>query len=214
MHSMPGCKKPCKAKFLECNRVHSTRAFIRNRCQHRCASRPNDQKRHASRRTAFGPTLSSNESIDDLSTGPDESDGTSSSNRYSTREGLDSPTMGPFSDSRRHAILSALGHIAGAHMISRKEAVAFPSPNLETLQESAATSSRCGGDVGISALRNPAIYRWFQFLKKSNWLTQRGFKSGNVYLAGLTSIFGFCLHSVTVQQMTIHAELSPPSMGP
>ena len=47
---------------------------------------------------------------------------------------------------------------AGLHVSSAK---AFPSPELEGLQESCATSStRLGQKAGISALRDPAIYRY------------------------------------------------------
>ena len=47
---------------------------------------------------------------------------------------------------------------AGLHVSS---ANAFPSPELEGLQESCATSStRLGQKAGISALRDPAIYRY------------------------------------------------------
>lgn len=61
-------------------------------------------------------------------------------------------------ESRRVALISALSHV-GAAMLNQTEAAAFPSPSLETLQESVASSSRTGGDTGISALRNPAIYK-------------------------------------------------------
>ena len=64
-----------------------------------------------------------------------------------------------YSESRRVALLLTLGHV-GASCLPGKPAAAFPTPSLETLQHSAASSSRCGGDTGISALRNPAIYRF------------------------------------------------------
>ena len=64
--------------------------------------------------------------------------------------------------SRRAWLLTAAG-IAGGALASSSgsgQADAFPSQGLETLQESAATSStRAGQESGISALRNPAIYR-------------------------------------------------------
>ena len=63
---------------------------------------------------------------------------------------------------RREFLNSSFGLLGGTMMgsLPSKEASAFPSPSLEMLQESAATSSaRCGGEAGISALRNPAIYR-------------------------------------------------------
>lgn len=62
------------------------------------------------------------------------------------------------SESRRMALISTFGHV-GATLLPGRQAAAFPSPSLEALQESVASSSRCGGDTGISALRNPAIYR-------------------------------------------------------
>ena len=69
--------------------------------------------------------------------------------------------VGLGTETRRVSIIAALTQTLGAFLapLSSKEADAFPSPNLETLQESVATSSRCGGETGISALRNPAIYR-------------------------------------------------------
>lgn len=66
-------------------------------------------------------------------------------------------------NSRRHFLGSALGSFGGTVVsaVISKEAAAFPSPSLEMLQESAATSTtRCGGEAGISALRDPAIYRY------------------------------------------------------
>ena len=77
-------------------------------------------------------------------------------------------------ETRRVALLSALGHATAgvAGTLYPKKADAFPSPSLESLQESAATaSSRCSGESGISALRNPAIYRSvFDFLEAlQNW---------------------------------------------
>ena len=61
-------------------------------------------------------------------------------------------------ESRRRTLISTLG-LLGANSLPEKQAGAFPSPSLEILQESVASSSRSGGDIGISALRNPAIYR-------------------------------------------------------
>ena len=64
--------------------------------------------------------------------------------------------------SRRAWLLTATGTAGGALASSSGsgQADALPSQGLETLQESAATSStRAGQESGISALRNPAIYR-------------------------------------------------------
>lgn len=58
---------------------------------------------------------------------------------------------------RRASLLSSVGAAAWT-LTPADGAQAFPSQSLETLQESAASRSGAG-DYGITALRNPAIYR-------------------------------------------------------
>ena len=92
---------------------------------------------------------------------PDSNKESKHADRIDERKKHDGPGaagMQLASESRRMALISTFGHV-GATLLPGRQAAAFPSPSLEALQESVASSSRYGGDTGISALRNPAIYR-------------------------------------------------------